>query len=100
MPSFVGIVWGLIGTSFRLRKVSQYRNHQSPVDFITDRFQSQLLRYTIVFLQVVTSVIYLAAQVIAIKSTFNSIFGLNSNEIYPVIIIMICILVSGYNTFL
>jgi Na+/proline symporter len=58
MPSFVGVVWGLIGTSFRLHKVSQYRNHQSPADFITDRFPSQLLRYTIVLLQIITSVIY------------------------------------------
>ena len=93
MPTFVGIVWRLIRTFFRLRKVSQYRNHQSPVDFITDRFQSQLLRYTIVSLQIITTVIYLAAQVIAIKSTFNSIFGLNSETIYPVIIIMGCILI-------
>jgi len=93
MPTFAGVIWGLIGTGFRLRKVSQFRNHQSPADFITDRFQSQLLRYTIVFLQVLTSVIYLAAQVIAIKSTFNSIFGLDPDTIYPVIIIMLLILV-------
>jgi Na+/proline symporter len=83
----------LIGTGFRLRKVSQFRNHQSPADFITDRFQSQLLRYTVVFLQVLTSIIYLAAQVISIKITFNSIFGLDPDNIYPVIIIMLLILI-------
>lgn len=93
MPSFAAIVWGLLGTGFRLRKVSQFRNHQSPADFITDRFQSQLLRYAIVFLQVLTSVIYLAAQVIAIKSTFNSIFGLDPETAYPVIVIMLLILI-------
>lgn len=93
MPTFASVIWGLIGTGFRLRKVSQFRNHQSPADFITDRFQSQLLRYHVVFLQVLTSIIYLAAQVIAIKSTFNSIFGLEPDTIYPVIIIMIMILV-------
>ena len=38
-------VWGYFGTGLRLRKASNIRNHQSPVDFITDRFQSQLLRY-------------------------------------------------------
>ena len=83
----------MIGTGFRLRKVSQFRNHQSPADFITDRFQSQLLRYTVVFLQVLTSIIYLAAQVISIKITFNSIFGLDPDTIYPVIIIMLLILI-------
>jgi Na+/proline symporter len=61
------IVWGYFGTGIRLRKASNIRNHQSPVDFITDRFQSQFLRYTIVTLQVVPAVIYLAPQVAAIK---------------------------------
>ena len=88
-----GVCWGLMGTGFRLRKVSQFRNHQSPADFITDRFQSQSLRYTVVFLQILTAIIYLAAQVIALKSTFNSIFGLDPDSVYPVIIIMILILI-------
>ena len=64
---FAAIVWGYFGTGIRLRKASNIRNHQSPVDFISDRFQSQFLRYTIVILQVVPAVIYLAAQVAAIK---------------------------------
>lgn len=102
MPTMAAINWGLIGTGFRLRKVSQFRNHQSPADFITDRFQSQLLRYTIVFLQVLTSIIYLAAQVIALKVTFNSIFGLDPDTTYPVIIVMLIILlfecIGGLNS--
>ena len=93
IPSLTGICWGLMGTGFRLRKVSQFRNHQSPADFVTDRFQSQVLRYTVVSLQVLTSIIYLAAQVIALRSTFNSIFELDPDAAYPVIIIMALILI-------
>jgi Na+/proline symporter len=52
-----------------------------------------MLRYSVVFLQVLTSVIYLSAQVIALKGTFNSIFGLDPGTMYPVIIIMILILI-------
>ncbi|KAL7547663.1 hypothetical protein ACHAWF_012122 [Thalassiosira exigua] len=88
-----GVVFGYLGTGIRLRKSSNIRNHQSPVDFITDRYQSQLLRYTIVFLQVVPSIIYLAAQVTAIRSTFNAMFELDPDAVYPVIIIMAIILV-------
>ena len=93
IPTLFTIVTGYFGTGLRLRKASLLRNHQSPVDFITDRYQSQLLRYTVVFLQVLPTVIYLAAQVIAIKGTFNSIFELDPNTSYPVIIIMGLILV-------
>jgi len=93
IPTLSSVCWGLMGTGFRLRKLSQFRNHQSPVDFITDRFQSQMLRYSVVFLQILTSIIYLSAQVIALKGTFNSIFGLDPGTMYPVIIIMILILI-------
>lgn len=93
MPTFASIVTGLIGTSFRLRRISSFRNHQSPVDFITDRFQSQVLRYTVVTLQIMTTIIYLAAQVTAIKLTFNSMFGIDPNNVYPVIIIMFVTLI-------
>jgi len=93
LPTGFSVIWGLIGTGFRLQRLSQIRNHQSPVDFITDRFQSQLLRYTIVFLQVLTSIIYLAVQVISIKKTFNSIFELDPDTLYPTIIIFFMILV-------
>jgi len=87
------IVAGYFGTGLRLRKASILRNHQSPVDFITDRYQSQILRYTVVVLQLFPSIIYLAAQVIAIQGTFNSIFELDPDESYPVIIIMGMILI-------
>ena len=93
IPTLFAIVTGYFGTGIRLRKTSLIRNHQSPVDFITDRYQSQLLRYTVVFLQVLPTIIYLAAQVIAIKGTFNSIFELNPDTSYPVIIIMTLILI-------
>jgi solute:Na+ symporter, SSS family len=86
-------VYGYMGASLRLRKVSHLRNHQSPVDFITDRYQSQLLRYSIVTLQILPAVIYLAAQVIAIKTTFNSIFNLSPDAAYPVTLIMLAILI-------
>jgi Na+/proline symporter len=93
IPTLMAIVAGYFGTGLRLRKASIIRNHQSPVDFITDRYQSQLLRYTIVFLQVLPTLIYLAAQVIAIKGTFNSIFELDPDATYPVILIMVLILI-------
>ena len=68
------------------------RNHQSPVDFITDRYQCQILRYTIAGLQVLTSVIYVAAQVSALKSTFNGIFGIDPDSPVAVIVMFIMIL--------
>jgi Na+/proline symporter len=86
------VIFGYLGTSVRLRKSSNIRNHQSPVDFITDRYQSQILRYSIVFLQVVPAEIYLAAQVAAIRSTFNAMFELDAGTVYPVILIMLVIL--------
>ncbi|KAL3916705.1 MAG: hypothetical protein SGILL_005057 [Bacillariaceae sp.] len=92
MPTFAGIVWGYFGTGCRLRQASEIRNHQSPVDFITDRYQSQVLRYTVVFLQVLVSIIYLAAQVVAMKSTFNSIFELDPDTNCVVVIVMFLIL--------
>ena len=60
---------------------------------MTDRYQSQILRYNIVFLQGLPTLIYLAVQVISIKSTFNSIFEMDPDAAYPVVIIMIIILV-------
>ena len=67
---------------------SNIRSHQSPCDFITDRYQSQILRYTVVFFQVFPALVYLTAQVIAIKGTFNGIFELDPDTAYPVIVIM------------
>lgn len=93
MLNVLGNITGYYGTGLRLLRTSQLRNHQSPADFITDRHQSQLLRYMVVFLQVVPTLIYLSAQVVSIKSTFNSVFELDSNSTYPVILIMALILV-------
>jgi Na+/proline symporter len=36
MPTTAAIVMGYFGTALRLRKLSLIRNHQSPVNFITD----------------------------------------------------------------
>jgi len=41
------------GVSPRLRKASLVRNHETPTDFITDMYQSQLLKYTVMFSQVI-----------------------------------------------
>ena len=40
------------GCGIRMRKASLCRNHQSPSDIVTDRFRSQVLRYTVVLFQV------------------------------------------------
>jgi Na+/proline symporter len=92
-PSVIGVVGAYAGTGYRLRKCSLMRNHQSPGDFITDRFRSQSLRYTILLLQAIPSIIYLSAQVIAIKQTFNSIFEINPDSPTGVIIIFVLILI-------
>lgn len=91
-PSAIGVVAGYAGTGYRLRRCSLIRNHQSPVDFITDRFRSQFLRYTIVMLQAIPSIIYLSAQVISIKGTFNSLFELDPDSPVGVIIIFVLII--------
>lgn len=75
----------------RMRKVGGVRGHQSPVDFITDRFQSQVLRYTIVGIMIIVSVIYVSAQVIALHSTFNSAFEIPLSNPTPVILMFLVI---------
>ena len=92
MPYLFSIFFGYFGTALRLRKASNIRNHQTPVDFITDRYQCQLLRYTIVFLQILPAIIFLSAQVAALKNAFNAMFNLDPDAVYPVIIMMIIIL--------
>jgi sodium/proline symporter len=82
------IITGYFGTGLRLRKAALVRNHSTPVDFVTDRFQSQVLRYTVLFLQVVPAVFYIMAQVVALKTTFNSIFNLEKENPIPTIAIM------------
>ena len=94
VPAFVLVIAGYALTGIRLRKASQVRNHQTPVDFITDRFQSQYLRFSIVLIQFISSMIYLAAQVNALKGTVNAMFGVDDplNTNWPVIVIMFLIL--------
>ncbi|EJK71773.1 hypothetical protein THAOC_06754 [Thalassiosira oceanica] len=86
------INYGFICTGVRLRKASLVRNYSTSVDFITDRFRSQLLRYTILAIQVMGSIIYVAAQVNALQSTFNSMFGIPIASAWPVICIFTIIL--------
>ncbi|CAB9503644.1 Sodium/proline symporter [Seminavis robusta] len=84
----LAVVTGMSGTVLRLRKAALVRNHKTPVDFVTDRFQSQILRYTLLVLQIVPSLFYTTAQVIALKTTCNSIFGLPPDTVYPVLLIV------------
>lgn len=77
----------------RLRRASNIRNHQTPVDFITDRYQSQILRYTILTLQALPAAVFLAAQVASIKNTINAMFGLSPDAVWPVIVINMIILI-------
>jgi len=91
--SLVGIVAGYFATAPRLRRASELRQHTSPADFVTDRFQSQYCRYAIVALQIVPTVIFLAGQVISIKLAFNQMFELDEDNPYPSIIVMSIILV-------
>jgi SSS family solute:Na+ symporter len=93
VATIFAFVFGYMGTSLRLRRAGLLRNHQSPTDFITDRYQSQFLRYTTLLLQLLPSIVYLAAQIVAIKSTFNSIFNLDPDTAYPVVLIMMSIVI-------
>ena len=63
--------FGLLISAPRLRKCGLVRNHQTPVDFVTDRYRSNLLRYTVVLLQVFPSWLYLTGQLRAMTTTFN-----------------------------
>jgi len=92
MPTSAGIVGGYVLTGLRLRKASMVRNHQSPVDFITDRYQSNVLRYVVGTLQVVTSLIYVSAQVISLENTFNAMFNIPEGNPWPVVIMFALIL--------
>jgi Na+/proline symporter len=91
IPGMQFFALGYVCTSSRLAKASLARNHQSPVDFITDRYRSQILRYTTLFFQVFPSIIYLTAQISSIHSTFNVLFGISLNNYTPVV--LICLLI-------
>jgi Na+/proline symporter len=87
MAATASFIASIIGTGMRLRKASLIRNHQSPVDFISDRFQCNYLRYTIVFIQTLSCVLYLSAQVVALKVTVNSMLGFDPSVDWPVMIL-------------
>lgn len=90
--SVVGLIGGYFATGLRLRRASEIRNHQSPVDFITDRFQSQYCRTSIILLQLGPTAIFLAGQIVAIKLAFNPVFGLEKDNIWPSVIVVAVIL--------
>jgi len=91
-----GVVVTLLAVSPRLQKASQVRNHQSSADFLTDRFNSQLVRYACVFLQLLPSIIFLAGQCTAIRTTFNSIFGIDPNSVVALVLISALILIFEF----
>jgi sodium/proline symporter len=96
VPAFATVNALLIGTGVRLRKVSIVRNHQTSVDFLTDRYRSQVLRFSIFTIQIVASIVYLAAQVNSLRSTFNAMFGIPFENIGPVLGIMAIILLMEW----
>ena len=94
IPAEMMAVMGVMGTGSRLRRASLARNHTSPTDFITDRFGSQLLRYTILALQVIPAWIYLTAQLVSLRDTFNGMF--NVDQMNPVGMLIIASLILVY----
>lgn len=96
MVATIGVVVVLTAVSPRLQKAGLVRNHQSSVDFLTDRFRSQLVRYACFVLQIFPSIIYLAGQCTAIKSTFNSIFGIDTDSVVALLVICALILVFEF----
>ena len=84
-PALSFVALGCIVAGPRLRRTALVRNHQSPVDFVTDRFRSQVLRYTVALLQVFPAVVCLTAQCTAIRTVFNSILGVDAGSPYAVL---------------
>jgi len=95
-PALLFLCVGLMGTAPRMRKASLVRNHQSPCDFITDRFGSQLLRYTVFLLMLVPTLIYLSAQLVALSDKFNDLFGIDHGNHTAVILIATFILLLEF----
>ena len=56
------------------------RNHESPSDFITDMYRSQLLRYTVIICQLLGQFIWMTSNVLALKNAFNGAFNLDPNS--------------------
>ena len=92
------LVAGMFTTGARLRKIGILRNHQSPIDFITDRFQSQVLRYTIMVLMFLPALCLLTGQLVAIRTTFNSLFDIPQES--PVATLVISALLVSLAMFL
>lgn len=87
-------VYVFAGIAPRLRKISMVRNHQTPVDFITDFYRSQLLRYTMAFCQVLAQFIWMCSNVVATKNAFNGAFGTDPD--YPWITVGIVVSLSRF----
>ena len=92
VASIFAITFGYMAVGPRMRKASLVRNHQSPCDLVTDRYRSQILRYTVFCLQLLASWLYLCAQLVAIKDTFNSMFGLDPSDPTATVLIAVLIL--------
>lgn len=84
------------GVAPRLRKASMVRNHQTPVDFITDMYQCQLLRYSIATCQIMSQFIWMATNVVAIRNDFNSALGMEPGYPWITVGIMAFILISEW----
>jgi solute:Na+ symporter, SSS family len=99
VASIPAVIVSFLALAPRLRKIGVLRRHQSPVDFITDRYQSQIMRYTVTLLMVVPSLISLAAQLAAIRSTFNSLFNIQPDSPWAAVaiagIIVLCEWIGG-----
>ena len=83
----IAIVSGFICTAGRIRKLGLIRGHQSPIDFMTDRYRSQVLRYTFLVVMLFPAIVYLTAQLVAIQNTFNSLFDIDPESPVAVVII-------------
>eukprot|EP00985_Skeletonema_marinoi_P019397 scaffold11114_cov158-Skeletonema_marinoi.AAC.5 len=84
------------GIAPRLRKASIVRNHQSPVDFVTDMFQSQFLRYTVIISQFISQFIWMTSNVLSIKMAFNGAFKLPTDSPWLAVGVVSLIVVSEW----
>ena len=89
-PFFIFVFAGIAP---RLRKASIVRNHTTPVDFITDMYQSNVLRYTIATCQMIAQFVWMCSNVVAIKNDFNSALGMDAD--YPWITVGIVAFILG-----
>ena len=84
------------GIAPRLRKASLVRNHQTPADFITDMFQCQLLRYTVITSQLISQFVWMTSNVVAIKNAFNGAFVIDPDSPWLTVGIVCFILLSEW----